>query len=127
MTYNTTRRRRFSAKQRRDFLERHGRRCYWCREPIADGQPWDIEHELARELGGSDEDDNLRPIHRKACHPAKTKADRRLIAKSNHVRRFHGIDPDERKWKSPKMKSRPFQKGPKRTWPSRKIAKRQSI
>lgn len=125
MTYNTTRRKPLRGKAREAFLDAHGRRCYYCGEPILAGQKWHDEHLLARELGGSDEMSNRRPIHAAPCHKAKTAADRKLIAKSNHVRRFHGVDPDNRKPK-PKMKSRGLPKGAKRTWPTRAFPKRRA-
>lgn len=95
MTYNTTSRRRFSKAQREAFLLLHKSTCYWCLQPILDGQEWDIEHQICRELlagKDADRDENLKPIHRKECHPQKTATDRKLIAKSNHVRAFHGTD-----------------------------------
>ena len=70
------------------ILERDGGRCYLCGEPIV-GEDFDADHELARELGGSDDPSNLRPAHR-LCHRKKTKSDVKLIAKSNRVRRKHG-------------------------------------
>lgn len=114
MTYNTKRRRSFSAKQRTAFLETHGAVCYWCKEPILPGQPWDIEHMMARELLHADDDPdgnwNLAPIHHLPCHKSKTAADRKVIAKSNHVRKKHGLDPVTKK-PGVKIKSKGFQSG----------------
>lgn len=101
MTYNTKPRRRFTAEQREAFLEVHGRVCIVCLEPILPGQPWDIEHGIARELLAPDADPdgdwNLGPIHSHParCHKIKTARDRKLIAKSNRIRR--NLDPVTRK------------------------------
>lgn len=107
MTYNTARRR--PLKDRAAFLAAHGGRCYFCGEPITD-DAWDDEHVLARELGGSDDMDNRRPIHRRPCHKTKTARDRRLIAKSNRLRQKHGLDPVRRKPR-PKIQSPGFAPG----------------
>ena len=118
MTYNTAPRKPLRGKQRAAFLEAHGRICHFCGEPIVD-EEWDDEHIIARELGGSDAPENRAPIHRHPCHRKKTAQDRKLIAKSNRIRRRHGLDPDKRKPR-PKLKSRGFWKG----GPKRKIASR---
>jgi 5-methylcytosine-specific restriction protein A len=95
------RRPKITDAQRRFILERENGCCYLCRLPI-DG-PFDVDHELARELGGSDGIENLRPAHNH-CHRQKSKGDVRAIAKSNRVRQKHGLDPIRRKAK-PKMRS----------------------
>lgn len=90
------------------ILEREGGKCYLCGQPII-GDDFDADHELARELGGSDLDSNLRPAH-KACHRDKSKADVALIAKSNRLRKKHGLDPVTRK-PGRKIQSPGFQPG----------------
>lgn len=102
---------RLSKADRKFIFEREGGCCYLCRLPIADGEEWDADHEFARELGGSDGIENLRPAH-KPCHRQKSKADRRLIAKGNRLRRANGPVEDRRKPKV-KMRSRTFAKGRK--------------
>ena len=131
MTYNTSRRRHFTPKQRAAFLEKHDYICYWCGERIETDQPWDIEHRIARELlpdASADNDDNLAPIHAlpKRCHKIKTAIDRQLIAKSNRIRRKHGLDPDKRKHKPKPIRSQGFRRGgPKQKIPSRKFPKKE--
>jgi hypothetical protein len=122
MTYNTTRRRRFTPDQRKAFLIAHGCKCYWCLEPIAEDEPFDIEHVIARELmegKDADADDNLRPIHThpKPCHKSKTALDRKLIAKSNRIRRQ--ANPETRRTTRHPIRSR------KAAWPKRPFPKRQ--
>ena len=95
MSYNQDKRRSFSKKWRESFIAKHSRICHWCLQEIGADQPWDVEHCIPRELlpdRKADSDDNLRPIHRNVCHPAKTALDRRMITKSNHVRAKHGTD-----------------------------------
>lgn len=124
MTYNTAPRRPLRGAKRQAFLEAHDCRCCWCGDLILPGQPWHDEHELARELGGSDDMDNRRPIHADPCHKAKTAMDRKLIAKSNRVRKKHGLDPDRRKHKPKPIRSPGFQRGQKQRLPSKPFPKR---
>lgn len=118
MTYNPTPRRRFTHEQRAAFLIKHGCTCYWCRGLITNDE-WDVEHVIARELmpgKDADADDNLKPIHRKGCHTAKTALDRKLIAKSNRIRRQ--ADPETRRTTRHPIRSR------KAAWPKRAFPKR---
>lgn len=88
--------------------------CWLCKVKIGVDEAYDIDHQISRELGGSDDDDNLAPAH-KDCHRAKSKEDVRLIAKSNRIRRANGPVEDRKKRKaipSPanhRWPSRPFQ------------------
>lgn len=114
MTYNTAPRKPLKGAQREAFLERHERICYYCGEPILPGQVWHDEHMIARELGGSDDMDNRRPIHANPCHKIKTAQDRKLIAKGNRIRRSNGFDPDKRKHKAKPIAGRGFDKSKSR-------------
>ena len=104
------------SRRARIFLDHDGI-CWLCKLKIGSEQAYDIDHQVSRELGGSDDDDNLAPAH-KDCHRTKTKEDVRLIAKSNRIRR--NADPETRRQtKHPirsnrKLPSRPF---PKRVKP----------
>ncbi len=123
MTYNVTSRRRFTAEQRRAFLLLHNCTCWWCGEPIAANEPWDIEHLIPRELmpgKEADADHNLRPIHShpRTCHKIKTARDRKAIAKSNRIRR--NADPETRRQTKHPIRSRKAQ------WPKRAFPKRQA-
>ncbi len=118
MTYNPTPRRRFTADQRLAFLLLHDCRCYWCGEPIL-ADEFDIEHVIARELMAgkdADADENLKPIHKRPCHKEKTANDRKLIAKSNRIRR--NADPKTRRTTRHPIRSR------KAAWPKRPFPKR---
>jgi hypothetical protein len=126
MSYNKTSRRRFTKAQRAAFLLLHKSTCYWCREPILEGEPWAVEHLIARELMAgkdADADDNLKPIHAhpKPCHKTKTALDVKMIAKSNRLRREAGPVEDRRKrTKIPRPANGGWSKG-KTKWPKRKM------
>lgn len=126
MTYNTDARRSMTKPQRAAFLQAHDCTCYWCRLPIAD-DAWDVEHLIAKELmpPGSDWDapENKAPIHRIGCHKAKTARDRRLIAKSNRIRRNFG-PVEQRRQPRKRIVTRSFQKGQSRPIPTRAFPKR---
>lgn len=121
MTYNTDKRKPLTRKQRQAFIEAHYFTCYWCRGYIVDDQ-WDDEHVIAKEImpPGSAWNDwsNRRPIHRHGCHKAKTALDRKIIAKSNRIRRENGpVDERRKRTAIPKPK--------KANWPTgQKIASR---
>lgn len=102
------------AKRARIFLAHDGI-CWLCKVKIGPDEAWDCDHQIARELGGSDDDDNLAPAH-KDCHKAKTKADVKAIAKSNRIRR--NLDPATRKRTKNPI---PKRKDP---WPKRGFDKR---
>lgn len=103
------------AKRARIFLAHDGV-CWLCNLKIGADEPYDIDHQVSRELGGSDDDDNLSPAH-KDCHREKSKADVKLIAKSNRIRRANG--PVELRKKRKAIPSPANHK-----WPSRKFASR---
>lgn len=106
MTYAPKRPSISKAKRARIFLAHDGI-CWLCKLKIAADAPYDIDHQVSRELGGSDEDDNLAPAH-KECHKTKTKQDVAMIAKSNRIRRANG--PVELRKKRKPIPSRPFQR-----------------
>lgn len=99
------------AKRARIFLAHEGI-CWLCKLKIAADAPYDIDHQVSRELGGSDEDDNLAPAH-KDCHKAKTKSDVKAIAKSNRI--IRKANPETRKKTKHPIQSR------KTTWAKRKF------
>jgi len=102
------------AKRARIFLAHDGV-CWLCKAKIGADEAYDIDHQVSRELGGSDDDDNLAPAH-KQCHKAKTVADVKAIAKSNRIRRQ--ADPETRRQTKHPIRSGPTN-WPKRAFPQR--------
>lgn len=108
-------RKSISKKKRIEIFLAHGGICWICNLKIGADEPFDIDHQVARELmgEGADEDSNLAPAH-KPCHKDKTKGDVKAIAKSNRIRRQ--LDPETRK----KSKN-PIPKPKTYKWPKRKF------
>jgi len=92
------------AQKARVFLAYHGR-CARCCHKFEAGERVDYDHIVPCWLGGTNEDDNLRPLHFR-CHLDRTKIDARDRA---HVKRLNGTTPKRK---------------PKKTWPSRPIKSR---
>lgn len=118
MSYNTDRRKPLTKKQRAQFLLDHSSTCYWCRQPIVN-DAFDDEHIIAKELMPSGSDwnamSNRAPIHRDPCHKEKTAQDKKLIAKSNRIRKkISKLDPITRK-----HKPKPIPQPKNFKWPSR--------
>jgi 5-methylcytosine-specific restriction endonuclease McrA len=82
-------RKHISTKERARLFMLHGGVCHICGIKI-DGvrEKWDVEHVLALELGGEDDDWNRKPAHF-LCHKPKTADDIRMIRKSDRVRAKH--------------------------------------
>lgn len=76
-----------TPKQRAAFFRDHNGICYLCTRKIAPGEEWEIEHEHAKALGGS-EGDNRRLAH-KDCHAVKTKSDVKKIRKADRAGKIH--------------------------------------
>lgn len=120
-----------SPARRARIFEAHGGRCHICGERILAGEPWEVEHRIARALTYDDSDENLAPAHKEgACHAAKTKDDVRRIAKAKaqggETGQWARRQKNGPKLKSgAKLQSRGFEKGgPKRKIPSRPFPSR---
>ncbi len=62
--------------------------CAWCKQPVEIAGPNVVyDHRIPLTLGGSDEDDNIRPLHAVPCDKQKTAFDKRVIAKVERQRR----------------------------------------
>lgn len=122
MSYNKTRRRSLTKKQRAQLFLDHDGICHICGKKIRDGELWDDEHVIAREFFEGREGDalaNRAPAHR-TCHKVKTKKDIKAIRKSNRVIEKHTGTVTRKK---KPIKSRGFQQG-HRTIPSRPFPKK---
>lgn len=80
-----TRRRRTPA-QREAICAAHNWTCGICHGPIKPPKDkWALDHIIPLAGGGSDEDENLHPVHVR-CHAEKTLDDVKRIAKGRRVR-----------------------------------------
>lgn len=78
-----------TGKQRLAILEAHGCRCYLSGsviDPVKDR--WELEHVIPLAGGGTDDDDNLRPVLAWA-HLEKTRQDLARIAKGKRIEQRH--------------------------------------
>lgn len=75
-----------SVRQR--CYDRENGICYLCGQPIAATDGFELDHQEALILGGTNAEANLYPVH-KACHAAKTKMDVKVKAKIARVRQRH--------------------------------------
>jgi hypothetical protein len=102
------------ARKRRIHAQHKGLCTYCGQETEVSGPTVVYDHEIPLELGGSDDDGNIGPIHASPCNKIKTAADAKQIAK---MRRQSKMDePREpsriqsrNEWpKGQKIQSRPF-------------------
>lgn len=97
-----------TARKKRIHKARGGK-CWMCGQDVpALGPDVIYDHKLPLELGGSDADANIWPLHREPCNRLKTAADLRRIAK---VRRqsFMRLD-KEKPPPTQKLRGRGFRK-----------------
>ena len=100
-------RRRAMSKGRKARIWRdHDGKCVQCGDDVAPYGPTVVyDHEIPLELGGSDDDGNIGPIHKSPCDQIKTSNDLKRIAK---MRRQAKMDlPRE---EPSRFQSRPFPK-----------------
>jgi 5-methylcytosine-specific restriction enzyme A len=77
------RRRSMTQQRRARIFAAHDEQCHRCTRKIRPGDDWDVDHVLALERGGTDDDENLAPIC-EWCHTEKTADDH---ATAGHMRR----------------------------------------
>lgn len=83
----TTKRKRLTPRQRLSVWERHKGICGLCHRPINGvREKWIVEHMIALELGGADDESNMAPVH-KACADEKTGGKSGDHAKAAHAKR----------------------------------------
>jgi len=100
----TTPRKGFTAKQRREVYEAYDGRCAGCDEPLMPG--WEIDHIKEIADGGAHEPRNWQaPCGREqhGCHQGKTSRYRTTSAKANRIHKRETEGPSESR-----LPSRPF-------------------
>lgn len=96
----TTKRKRLTPRQRLAIWERDRGVCALCHCAINGiKEKWIVEHMIALELGGADDESNMAVVH-KLCADEKTngsKGDHARAAKAKRVKRAHiGIKDEKR-------------------------------
>lgn len=108
----TTKRQTLSPTKRLRLFEAHKGMCALCGKEIRSGKKWLVEHMRPLSLGGTNEPENLRPVH-VACADAKTHGRDGDLAKAAKAKRSKmaslGIKRD-----GPQIESRGFPKKPER-------------
>lgn len=68
------------AQQKRAarIMRQYERTCHVCGKPMAD----EVDHVVPLAEGGADDDSNLRPIHSRPCHQAKSSAEATRVRRS---------------------------------------------
>lgn len=88
----TTKRKRMTPRQRLAIWERDRGVCALCSQAINGvKEKWIVEHMIALELGGADDESNMAVVH-KTCADEKTngsKGDHAMAAKAKRVKRRH--------------------------------------
>lgn len=75
------------ARKARIHAMRDGK-CWMCGKPVAVSGPDVIyDHKMPLELGGTDDNSNVWPLHRTPCDKLKTAADRKRIDKAKRLDR----------------------------------------
>lgn len=82
-----TPRRSMTAGRKLRIHTREKGKCWMCGKPVPTyGPEVRYDHRLPLELGGSDDDANVFPLHAEPCDRLKTMADRRRIDKARRQR-----------------------------------------
>ena len=103
---STTPRKALSPTARLKLFEAHFGKCGICGQQIRSGEKWIVEHMRPLSLGGTNDADNLSPVHL-ACAEVKTNGKDGDLAKAAKAKRVKmaslGIKRD-----GPKIQSRGF-------------------
>ena len=93
-SFQHARRGSMTPQRRARIFQERGGRCYICERKLGPSDDWDIEHPLALENGGTDDDATLM-VCCDWCHKPKTAEDhaiaghgRRMATKHNVPKRF---------------------------------------
>lgn len=89
-TFTHAKRGSMTAQRRARIFEAGGGRCAGCGRKLGPADDWDIDHRIAIENGGSDEDSNLHVLC-DWCHDVKTADDHGQAAKGRRVMTKHSV------------------------------------
>lgn len=79
-------RKAMTPARRARIFESAGGVCHICGGKIMAGELWDADHVKPLGLGGSDDDDQIRPAH-VHCHKSKSRAQASIMAKADRQRK----------------------------------------
>jgi len=91
--------RRMTPQRRARLFAEHDGRCHKCRRNIGPADDWDMEHIIALENGGTDDDDNLAPCC-EWCHVTKTTDDHAAHTRGKRAYERHTVPARFRKSRS---------------------------
>jgi 5-methylcytosine-specific restriction protein A len=74
----------FTPQERAKIFADAGEKCAKCTRKLGRGEDWDLDHIIALENGGTNEDSNLQVLC-DWCHTPKTSDDHRAASKSKRV------------------------------------------
>lgn len=79
-----------TLKRRAKIFLAHNGKCHKCTRSLRPSDDWDVDHVIALECGGSDDDANLAPICC-WCHEEKTAEDHGRGAKGRRLSAKHTV------------------------------------
>lgn len=79
-----------SDQRRARIFFAHGSRCHRCKRKIRAGEDWDVDHVIALENGGTDDDANLAPCC-EWCHTEKTTDDHGTASHGKRIATKHVV------------------------------------
>jgi 5-methylcytosine-specific restriction enzyme A len=83
-----TKRKSFTDAQRLKIFLHHKGECHLCKRKIAPGEAWEVEHDKAKGLQGTDDLPNTKPAHID-CHAHKTRQDVAIMRKADRQGKKH--------------------------------------
>ena len=93
-------RRQRTPQERAKLFARDNGKCHRCTRKIGPADKWDLDHVVALEAGGTDDDDNLAPIC-EWCHDTdKTPSDHAKGAKIRSIATRHTVPKEFRRHRS---------------------------
>lgn len=87
-----------TPQQRAKIFHANGKRCHKCKRTLGPADWWDLDHRIALENGGTDEDDNLAPCC-EWCHDDKTADDHAIAGHGRRRATRHCVPKEFRKGK----------------------------
>lgn len=79
-----------TPRRRAQIFLTHNGRCHKCTRTLRPSDDWDVDHVIALEIGGTDDDTNLAPIC-DWCHKPKTADDHGKGAKGKRLAINHNV------------------------------------